>query len=193
MNDIDPGAGPSPSVTLPPDGETALLAAEAAAAEAARLARGDPAAARAVYREAWGLLAHALQTGVPAGRTAPLEAEIRQALDDLSATRFPEVRLLRSLEPTADPMDLVTGPGGDVYISDAATGTVRRVDSATGGSTVVARIGDAQGSGMAAPRLLTTAGRDLLILDADGELWGWRSAGRSGARATCRCPRASTS
>jgi hypothetical protein len=72
----------------------------------------------------------------------------------------------------------VYGPDGDAYVLDQTDATVYRIDPATGAKKAVA-VADERppgGGTVATPRLLTTGGPDVLILDNENSLWRWRPA-----------------
>lgn len=73
----------------------------------------------------------------------------------------------------------VLGPDGAAYVLDATTRTVYRVDLMTGAKIPVLAASQQPGpSGtiVGTPRLLTTGGSDVLILDDSNSLWRWHPA-----------------
>lgn len=71
----------------------------------------------------------------------------------------------------------VLGPDGAAYVLDSTTETVYRVDLATGAKLPVVTAGQgAAGANVGSPRLLTTGGADVLILDDANSLWRWHPA-----------------
>jgi LysM repeat protein len=71
----------------------------------------------------------------------------------------------------------VLGPDGAAYVLDATAATVYRVDLHTGAKLPVVAAGQgAAGATVGTPRLLTTGGSDVLILDDSNSLWRWHPA-----------------
>ncbi|HEX7497815.1 MAG TPA: hypothetical protein VF344_05050 [Candidatus Limnocylindrales bacterium] len=79
----------------------------------------------------------------------------------------------------------VLGPPADgaAYVLDDTAGTVYRVDLQTGARLAIVVAGTAPVSGgsiVGNPRLLSTGGQDVLVLDDSNSLWRWRSADKTG-------------
>ena len=86
---------------------------------------------------------------------------------------------------TDDLTGAVLGPSTDgaAYVLDKTDGTVYRVSLDTGAKIPVIQVGHEpvnSGSTMGNPRLLTTGGPDVLILDDFNSLWRWRPADNTG-------------
>jgi len=80
---------------------------------------------------------------------------------------------------TDDLASLVLGPDGAAYILDNTVHTVYWVSLQTGARMPVLTAGQGPfaGSGVVGnPRLMTTGGQDVLILDSFNSLWRWRPA-----------------
>ena len=162
-------------------GEQAYLAAQDAADQGGRLLSGDPVQATSLLRQAWTELQHATTSGIPASRTAPLEAEIRAGLDSLYQSAAPKTQTLYAFDDPQDIKAMTVGPRGDAYFigraSDGSGSSVYRVDTKRDRVWEIVKTGDngsGSGEGIATPRLLTAQADDLLIVDGRGDLWRWR-------------------
>lgn len=147
------------------------------------LIRDDPHQAEALLLDAYGKLAEAQTSGVPADTLAPLRAQVLRGLDAIYSVVPVASTVAFSFPATtaADLAAIVLGPDGVPYVLDRATQSVYRVDLATKKATVVIRAGEAAaGAVAAAPLFLGVGGRDLLILDARNVLWRWRPADAKG-------------
>jgi hypothetical protein len=79
----------------------------------------------------------------------------------------------------------VLGPPADgaAYVLDQTVGIVFRISLQTGAKLPVVSAGTAPVSGgsiVGNPRLLSTGGQDVLVLDDSDSLWRWRSADKTG-------------
>ena len=80
---------------------------------------------------------------------------------------------------------LVRGSDGAPYVLDSANATVWRIDVKKQKATAILKSGTrASGARAAAPKLLTTGGTDVLVLDAKNNLWRWRPSNPSGSKGT---------
>ena len=95
----------------------------------------------------------------------------------------------------ADLSSLVLGPDGAPYVLDRATASVYRIDLAAKQAVAIFAAGQkAGGATSSIPRLLTTGGSDILVLDEANVLWRWRPADAKGkgTLTPVRVPEAST-
>ena len=73
------------------------------------------------------------------------------------------------------------GPDGVPYVLDRTTKTVYRVDLRTKKAAAVVRAGaSAAGTKVGVPKLLSTGGPDVVVLDGKNVLWRWRPADAKG-------------
>jgi hypothetical protein len=149
--------------------------------ESANLVTSDRERALRLLREAWTELGKAEQAGVKAAQLRPVRDRVLALLD-----RIYQVRAVAStvvydftkLDAAAGPIDeLVIGPDGRTYSIDRASKSVVRVSRGVG--SIVARMGDGPGDGMAEPWFLARGGPDLVIMDKAGGLWRWRPSDQS--------------
>jgi hypothetical protein len=76
---------------------------------------------------------------------------------------------------------LVRGSDGAPYVLDSANETVWRIDIKKQKASAILKTGTkASGVRAAAPKLLTTGGPDILVLDAKNNLWRWRPSNTTG-------------
>ncbi len=161
-------------------GEQSFLSAQDAADKGSRLLSGDPAQATTLLHQAWKDLAAAAASGIPADRTAPLEATIRAGLDEVYLNGNPKTTTLYEFDDPQEVVAMTVGPDGAPYfIAPASDGTgksVWRLDTKRDRAWEIIKTGDGprNGEGIATPRLLTSQADDLLIVDARGDLWRWR-------------------
>ena len=70
---------------------------------------------------------------------------------------------------------MVRGSDGAPYVLDTLGKTVWRIDLAKKTATPVLKSGQkASGTKVADPKLITTGGPDVLVLDTKNQLWRWR-------------------
>ena len=140
----------------------------------------EPTRAHTILQDAWHQLVQAAAFGAPASSLADLKGRVSAALDqlyDVSYTTSQVLLTLDKIDATPDLQGLIVGPDGAAYLIDTANGSVIRVDLAARTARVVVQKGQ---KGIAAPRLLTTAGPDVLIVDAAQGLWRWAPSDAKG-------------
>jgi hypothetical protein len=135
--------------------------------------------ATSLLREAWV----ALERAAPAGedrRVDAVRADVAVGLDRIYRTHIGAtggVYPFEALIPESVPDELVLGPDGAAYTIDTVTDVVIRVDTEFKRGRVVVSPGEGRAETMAEPWMLAVGGRDVLILDRAGGLWGWRPDG----------------
>lgn len=182
------GGPPREAVSSLTAGQQALNAARAAIdtvwAPGVDLVTGDPRRARELLTTAYEQLAAAERAGIPASTTEPLRQRVVEGLDRLFGVVPVAATTLFSFEGAEAPVDLralVLGPDGAPFVLDQGTKTVYRIDVAAQTATAILREGTkASGATAAEPRFLFVGGPDVLILDAENQLWRWRPANTSG-------------
>jgi hypothetical protein len=182
------GSGPRGSVASLTAGQRALEDARAAVSEVwapgVDLVDDDPRRAGELLEGALADLEDAQSAGIPATTIRPLRIRVVDGLDRLAGVvevRPSVVFAFPESDPPVDLTALVEGPDGSPYVIDRASGTVMRIDPDAATAQVILRAGDSYGDVVvAAPKLLTVGGPDVLILDADNNLWRWRAADRAG-------------
>jgi hypothetical protein len=145
----------------------------------------DPPRALQLLTDAHTQLAAADKAGIPAIVTGPLRTRVVGGLDSLYKMSEVHESLLFQVPDNDPPIDLralVRGPDGAPYILDATTKAVYRINLQGKAATAVLKAGQkvAGGADAAEPKLLSTGGPDLLILDAANTLWRWRPADAKG-------------
>jgi hypothetical protein len=139
------------------------------------LMSSDPVTAYQYYRDAWKELAIAQDNGYPADLLADSRAKVLSGLNRYYHVTIVQPQAVLTFG-TDDLTGLVLGPDGAAYVLDNTVNKVYRVNLDTGAKIAVVTIGQEPLSGGAAvgnPRLLTTGGADVLILDAYNSLWKW--------------------
>jgi hypothetical protein len=145
----------------------------------------DPGRARDLLEDAYASLGEAEAGGIPDTTLVPLRRQVVEGLDEL----FGVVAVRPSVAfafPLADPLvdlrGLIQGPDGRPFVIDRASGTVLRIEpKPPAAAQVILRAGDVVGDvTVAAPKLLAVGGPDLLILDADNNVWRWTPADKEG-------------
>lgn len=182
------GGPPREAVSSLTAGQQALAAAREAIdtvwAPGVDLVTGDPRRARELLQAAYEQLAVAERAGIPASTTGPLRQRVVEGLDRLFGVVPVGVTPIFGFEGAETPPDLralVLGPDGAPFVLDAATKTVYRIDVAAQRATAILREGTkASGATAAAPRFLFVGGPDVLVLDAENQLWRWRPANTAG-------------
>ncbi|HSW41953.1 MAG TPA: hypothetical protein VLM76_05555 [Patescibacteria group bacterium] len=156
----------------------------------ANLVVDDPEKAEELLVSAYAQLDLAAANGVPAGTLRPLRALTIDGLDDLYGVVNVSPRTAFSFADQEQAFDLaamVLGPDGVPYVLDRTTETVYRVDLRTRTASAVVRVGArASGTRVGAPKLLTTGGPDVVVVDARNVVWRWRPADAEGAGTLAR-------
>ena len=140
----------------------------------------EPSRAHTLLQDAWHQLTQASAFGAPATALADLKGRVSAALDQLYVVGYTTSQALLSLDKidaNPDLQSLIVGPDGAAYVIDATTASVLRIDMAARTAKVL--IGKGL-KGIAAPRLLTTAGSDILIVDSAQGLWRWAPSDAKG-------------
>ena len=145
-----------------------------------------PDTARELLTRAIQRLDDARRAGVPASTTDPLRKTAAAGLDRLygvvPVTATPLYRFGTGETPH-DLVQVVRGPDQEPtpYILDRGAKAVYRIDITAKRATPIYEANDRLGNiRLAEPRLLAVGGRDLLILDANNQLYRWRSSNTSG-------------
>jgi len=141
------------------------------------LMSSDPASAYQYYQDAWNELRIAQQNGYPAEYLADSQALVLAGLDRYYHVSVVQPQVVVTFS-TDDLEGLVLGPDGGAYVLDNTDNTVYRVNLATGATLAEVKAGQQARSGATVgnPRLLTTGGGDVIILDATNSLWRWHPA-----------------
>ena len=147
------------------------------------LVANDPTKADRLLRDAITQLDSAKASGIAASTLDPLRTQANALLDrlykmtdvvDESIFSFPS-------STTVDLRAIVQGPDGAPYVLDGASGSIYRIDLAHKKAQAIFHAGNrAGGTVEAAPKLLTTGVRDLVIVDQKNIVWKWRPANTSG-------------
>jgi hypothetical protein len=152
------------------------------------LVSGDPQKAYQLLSDAWNQIAVAKAANVPAATIDPLEARTRAGLDRLFHVVPVAAATILATSGTKTPLDIgqmIMGPQSVPFILDRATASVYRVDLRTHKATVVFRSKlHAKGLTEGVPKFITTASRDLVIIDNKNVVWRWRPADQNGAGTT---------
>ena len=143
------------------------------------LIESDPTRAETLLSDAFRQLRVAQQAGVSADEIRPVRSQVAAGLNriyrmvtvaDLLVFDFAEMT-----DIDARIEGLVRGPDNAPYVLDGANNAVWRLDLEEDEATLVMEEGSEFGGEVAAaPKLLASAGRDLLILDEENVLWRWR-------------------
>ncbi len=150
------------------------------------LTDGDPQKAYELLSATWTAIQAAGQANVPESTLAPLRAKTRAGLDRLYKVVPVAAATILSTAGTKTPLDiqaLIIGPQGMPFILDKTTATVFRVDLRTKKATAVFRN---KVKGVAVPNLISTAARDLVLVDSKNAVWRWRPADTKGNGTTTR-------
>jgi len=164
--------------------EAAQKALDAVSGPGIDLISDDPKRAVELLNTAYDDLERAEKAGYPLAQIIPLRRTAMAGLDrlygvvnvaDSNPFTFPEGETPVALA------GVVRGFDGAPYVLDTASKTVWRIDLAKKTATAVAKAGQkASGTRVADPKLITTGGRDVLILDSKNVLWRWRPADSKG-------------
>jgi hypothetical protein len=141
------------------------------------LIKNDPNKALDLLNLAYSKLDEAQKAGFPSDKVAQLRATVMAGLDTLYGVVFVRSNSLFTF-PAANPVkltQLVRGSDGAPYVLDTANKTVWRIDLAKKTATPLVKSGQkVRGIRVAEPRILTTGGPDVLVLDSKNNLWRWR-------------------
>jgi hypothetical protein len=144
------------------------------------LMNSDTATAFTYLSDAYKELAIAEQNSYPLSLLADPQAQVLAGLNQYYHVTIVQPQLVLSFQ-TDDLEGLVFGPDGAAYVLDNTVNTVYRVNLQTGAKVPVVAVNQEPvvGGGIVGnPRLLTTGGGDVLILDTFNSLWRWHpSAG----------------
>ncbi len=168
-------------------GERAFQDAKAALASVSGpgidLITDDPRRALELLNAAYAKLDEAEEGAYPRGQIAPLREEALDGLDRLYGV-MPVVSSSLFTFPAEKPPKLealVRGSDGAPYVLDTANKTVWRIDLKTQKAKAILKNGTkASGAKASAPKLLTTGGPDVLILDDKNTLFRWRPSNSTG-------------
>jgi hypothetical protein len=163
--------------------EDAQAALAAVSAPGVDLIADDPGRALDLLNTAYTKLGEAENLSYPIGQITPLRAKALEGLDRLYRVRLVDTTPLFEFPADKPPkLDaLVRGSDGAPYVLDSANETVWRIDIKKQKATAIVKTGTkASGIRAAAPKLLTTGGLDILVLDAKNNLWRWRPSNTSG-------------
>jgi hypothetical protein len=134
----------------------------------------DPVTAYGYYKDAWNELQIA-QTAYAPESLADSRAKIIAGLNRYFHTSVVQPQVVVTFA-TDDLTGLVLGPDGAAYVIDNTVNAVYRVNLTTKAAIRVLTAGQQPingGSVVGNPKLLTTGGGDVLILDAFNSLWRW--------------------
>ncbi|MCJ7709260.1 MAG: hypothetical protein MUQ32_00355, partial [Chloroflexi bacterium] len=164
--------------------QAAQEALDAVSGPGVDLITDDPERALELLSTAFDELAKAEEAGYPRVQVAPLRQTALEGLDRLYGVvnvattdlfTFPEGEAPVSLA------GLVRGSDGAPYVLDTAGQTVWRIDLAKKTAKAIAKSGQkASGTKVAEPKLITTGGPHVLILDSKNVLWRWSPANADG-------------
>jgi hypothetical protein len=155
------------------------------------LVDGDPTKAFALLSKAWQAIDTAKGT-IPPATLDPLRAKTRDGLDKLFHVVPVAAATILATATAKTPLDIgsmILGPQGVPFILDKATNSVYRIDLRTKKATVVFRWKDRKAGNIEGqPRHITTAARDLVIIDDKNVVWRWRPADQTGRGTTTIVP-----
>ena len=155
------------------------------------LVEGDPAKAYTLLSRAWDAIGTAKGT-IPAVTLDPLRSKTEAGLDQLFRVVPVAAATILSTATAKTPFDIqsiILGPQGAPFILDKATSSVYRIDLRTKKAKVVFRAKEvAKGRARGVPRLITTAARDLVVVDNKNIVWRWRPADQNGNGTTTIIP-----
>jgi hypothetical protein len=163
--------------------EDAQAALAAVSAPGIDLIADDPGRALELLNTAYAKLAEAETLDYPSSQIAPLRSKALTGLDRLYGVQPVKSTTLFTFPADKPPKlaALVRGSDGAPYVLDTANETVWRIDVKKQKATAILKTGTrASGARAAAPKLLTTGGPDVLVLDEKNNLWRWRPANSSG-------------
>ncbi len=145
--------------------------------EGADLVDRDPSRAIDLLADAHAAVARASSVGVDDQQLAPLRSRIDRRLDALYQVARVEtldrvVDFGASLDDV-DPVDMVAGSDGSLWVLDAGRGRIVRTDLVDGSISVIYRAGLALESGEIPgdPWLIATAATDVVVVDRQRSAW----------------------
>jgi hypothetical protein len=158
----------------------ALAKADVAAvfAQVPDLLTSDPEKAFLFLKEAYEQIQIAKANGYTQATLAGIDTKVIEGLNRYYGVTTVNPQVVASLG-TDSLTGVVYGPDKAGYVLDRTLGTVYRVNLQTGAKVAVLQVGhEALGGGavIGNPRLMTTGGPDVLILDDFNSLWRWRPA-----------------
>ena len=136
----------------------------------------DPETAYKYLKDAYTELGIAQDNGYEQAQLADSRAKVVADLNRYFHVTTINPQTVHSFQ-TDDLQSLVLGPDGAAYVLDSTTSKVYRVNLDTRASLAVVALDQASEDGrgiIGTPRLMTSGGRDVLILDAFNSLWYWR-------------------
>ena len=156
------------------------------------LIANDPSKARQLLTDAYKSLDQAENAGYPISQITPLRATVVKGLDTLYGVVDVASTTIFTFPTDTAPVALtgiVSGSDGAPYVLDTGSKTVWRIDLAKKTATAVLRSGQKVGTvTVGDPKLITTGGPDVLVLDAANILWRWRPTNSSGKGTLVRIP-----
>jgi hypothetical protein len=147
------------------------------------LVANDRRRAADLLAEAITKLNEAARAGIPPATIGPLRDQAMALIDRLYHMAQVGDSILFAFpdDQHVDLRAIVRGPDGAPYVLDAGTKSVYRIDLGGQKAQTIFRAGNKPPGGTeGAPRLMTTGGRDIVILDAKSVVWRWRVANSSG-------------
>ena len=123
------------------------------------------------------------ESDYPRSQIAPLRDEALEGLDRLYGVKSVASTTLFDFPADKPPKleAIVRGSDGAPYVLDSANKTVWRIDVKDQKAKAIVKSGTkASGAKASAPKLLTTGGPDILVLDDKNSLWRWRPSNTSG-------------
>jgi hypothetical protein len=163
--------------------EEAQAALAAVSGPGVDLITDEPGRALELLNVAYGKLDEAESLSYPAGQIRPLREKALEGLDKLYGVQPVGSAAVFEFPAEKPPKleALVRGSDGAPYVLDSANETVWRIDVKKQKATAVLKTGTrASGVRAAAPKLLTTGGQDVVILDSKNNLFRWRPTNSSG-------------
>jgi hypothetical protein len=153
------------------------------------LVDGDPKKALDLLTNAYQALDAAKKASVPAATLDPLRAQTVAGLDRLYKVRPVGAATVLSFADSKTPFDIqsmILGPDGSPYVLDKATAAIYRIDLQSKKAAQIYRYKSRATSGgtEGIPKLLTTGGRDVVIIDARNVVWRWRAKDSKGGGTT---------
>ncbi len=140
------------------------------------LTTSDPQKAAEILKDAYGQLQKAQDNGYTTAQLADSRAQVVAGLNLYYHVTTIQPNLVASFT-TDDLAGAVVGPDGAGYVIDSTESTVYWVNLQTGTKLPILRAGQEIAGGIVGnPRVLTTGGQDVLILDDFNSVWRWRPA-----------------